>query len=94
MDLELILNQNLFCLQTRKKTEKMKLPSLFGTTMEFSVNAKFIRLILDMKLNWKKHIQERINKATQIFWQCKRAYSKNWSLKPNVIHRLYTTRPS
>lgn len=74
----------------KRKIEKVKLPTLFGKTLQFSDKVKFLGFILDKKLNWNEHIKERIRKATKIFWQCRRAFSKNWGLKPNVIYWLYT----
>ncbi len=73
----------------KRKLNKVSLPMLNGARLEFSDHAKFLGLILDKKLNWKLHIEEKINKATKIYWQCRRAFGKTWGLKPKVVMWLY-----
>lgn len=73
----------------KRKLNKVTLPKLSGTRLKLADHAKFLGFYLDKKLNWKKHIQERIVKATRKFWQCRSAFGKNWGLQPKVIHWLY-----
>lgn len=75
----------------RKKIKKLDLPKLSGIKLKLADNVKFLGLILDKKLSWKYHIEERINKATRIYWQCRVAFGKTWGLKPKVIHWLFTS---
>lgn len=83
--------QSLCFSQIEKKLKKLDLPKLNGIKLKLADNVKFLGLILDQKLSWKYHIEERINKATRIYWQCRVAFGKTWGLKPKVIHWLFTS---
>lgn len=68
-----------------------KLPKLFKTELQLATEVKYLGLILDSKLNWSNHIDKRIEKASIIFWQCRRMIGKRWGLKPKIILWLYKT---
>lgn len=74
----------------KRKIKKLNLPKLNGTKLVLANHVKFLGFILDKKLNWRQHIEERINKATKIYWQCRIAFGKTWGLKPKVVRWLYT----
>jgi hypothetical protein len=49
-------------------TRRMKLPGffeprLYGTTLRLSESAKYLGVILDARLAWKKQAEARVNKA-------------------------------
>ena len=55
-----------------------------GTAINISEEAKYLGLILDRKLSWKKKWSR---KATIALYTCKNA--KRWRLQPKVGHWLY-----
>lgn len=72
------------------------LPTLFGTQLTLSDDVKYLGITLDSKLNWAKHLDNKIKKATISFWQCRRMIGKSWGLSPKITLWLYNTviRPS
>lgn len=73
----------------KRKLLNMKRPRLNGIQLEFAKEVKFLGFILDHKLSWNKHIEEKIRKVTKIYWQCRCAFGKRWGLRPKVIRWLY-----
>jgi hypothetical protein len=53
-------------------------PKLFGTKLRMTNQVKYLRVILDKKLDWKAHLENRIGKACIVYWQCRRAVRKTW----------------
>jgi hypothetical protein len=51
-------------------------PRLFGTKLRMTDQVKYQRVILDKKLDWKAHFENRSSKACIAFWQCRRAVGK------------------
>ena len=51
---------------------------------------KCLGVILDSKLSWKPHCQDRIRKATTFLMQCRRAIGKTWGLKPRQSLWIFT----
>jgi ribonuclease HI len=45
--------------------------------------------MLDCKLNWKAHLENRIQKACRTLGQCRRAVGRVWGLSPKVMQWLY-----
>jgi hypothetical protein len=56
--------------------------------MSYNASYLFFRVgvILESKLNWNIHIDNRIRKASKACWQCRRAIGKPWGLKPKVVY--------
>lgn len=52
---------------------------------------KYLENILDSKLNWNGHFDQRLNKATQVLRKCRRVYGLRWGLKMGVVNWFYTT---
>ena len=50
---------------------------------------RYLGVILDSKLNWKSHIDNRYNKALKILGQCRRFVGQNWGLKPKYMLWLF-----
>lgn len=65
-------------------------PKIFGKEIKKQESAKYLGVILDSKLNWKKHIEYRIEKCLRIFWCCKAAIGRSWGLSPKCILWIYT----
>ncbi|KAG7307057.1 hypothetical protein JYU34_007191 [Plutella xylostella] len=73
----------------KRKLNNMSLPTLFGTQLTLSTEVKYLGITLDNKLNWNKHLDNKIKQATIAFWQCKRMLGKTWGLKPKLTLWLY-----
>ena len=76
---------------TNKRNKKLPTnPTLFNKELSLSTSAKYLGIILDSKLNWNKHVTERIKKANNILWQCRRAIAPKWGLDPQQMKWIYT----
>jgi hypothetical protein len=76
---------------TRKRNTKgRKEPTLLNKTIQLSSEAKYLGLMLDKGLTWKKHLDKVISKAYKAFWTCRSTFGKTWGLKPKVIYWIYT----
>ena len=58
--------------------------------------AKYLGVILDSRLTWKKHVDIKVRTAHCLLWVCSRAYGETWGLRPRVTYWLYVCiiRPS
>jgi hypothetical protein len=50
---------------------------------------KYLGIILDKGLTWKKQLDKAISKAYKAFWTCRCTFGKTWGLKPNVVYWIY-----
>jgi hypothetical protein len=46
-------------------------PKLFGTELKMTDQVKYLGVILDMKLDWKAHLENRIRIACIAYWHCR-----------------------
>jgi hypothetical protein len=60
-------------------------PRIFGTELRMTDQVKYLGVILDKKLDWKAHLENRMRKACIAYWQCRRAVGKTWRLSPKVV---------
>ncbi|CAL4095421.1 unnamed protein product [Meganyctiphanes norvegica] len=51
---------------------------------------KYLGVILDSKMSWRPHCQDRVRKATIALMQCRRAIGKSWGLKPRQALWIFT----
>ena len=49
-------------------------PSLVGKKLEAKDSAKYLGGILDRKLNWNEHLEEKIRKFHAAFWLCRETF--------------------
>jgi hypothetical protein len=75
----------------RRKLPGFFEPRLFGTTLHRSISVKYLGVILDSRLTWRKHMDVRVRKAQNVLWACRRAYGVTWGLGPRVVHWLYVS---
>jgi len=54
----------------KRKLNAPQMPMLFGTLLKLTDKVKYLGVILDSRLDWKDHIEERTKKALRVFWQC------------------------
>ena len=52
---------------------------------------KYLDVILDKKLTWNAHLENRNGKALKNFFQCRRIIGNNWGLKPKYALWLFNT---
>lgn len=74
----------------KRKLGNMKMPKLAGTQLHLTSEVKYLGVVLDPALNWRRHIEAKINKACAAFWQCRRAVGRSWGLSPRISLWLYT----
>ena len=76
---------------TWKRKWKIQTPLKLGDKeIKMSQQVKYLGVILDSKLSWKPHCQDRVRKATIALMQCRRAIGKTWGLKPRQAMWLFT----
>ena len=76
---------------TWKKNWVIKNPLRLGDKeIKMCKQVKCLGVILDSKLSWKPHCQDRIRKATISLMQCRRAIGKTWGLKPRQALWIFT----
>jgi hypothetical protein len=70
---------------TRKRDIRgLKEPTPFNNTIQLSSEFKYLGLMLDKGLTWKKPLDRIINKASRgTFWRI-------WGLRPKVMYWIYT----
>ena len=56
-----------------------------GQHLEISKRAKYLGVILDNKLTWKDHFENKCDKFITTLWLCRRAIGSNWGLKPDIL---------
>jgi hypothetical protein len=72
---------------TRKQNIRgLKEPILFNNTIQLSSEVKYLGLILDKGLTWKRQLDNVINKAYRAFWICRGTFGKTWGLRPQVVY--------
>lgn len=74
----------------KRNFEGFRNPILFGQVIQRKYEVKYLGIILDSKLNWRKHIEYKVNKCLRIFWSCRTAIGRSWGLSPKCIRWLYT----
>ena len=76
---------------TWKKKWDIKTPLRLGDKdIKMCQQVKCLGVILDSKLSWKPHCQDRIRKATIALMQSRRAIGKTWGLKPRQALWIFT----
>ena len=74
----------------KKGIEKPKL-FIDGEEIEYVKEFKYLGVVIDDKLSWKKHINHTSNKATATFMQCQNMMGKTWGLSPKITRWTYTS---
>ena len=75
----------------RRNLEDNRLTTLLGSELQLTNETKYLGVTLDSKLNWSRHLDHKISKASITFWQCRAMIGKKWGLSPKTILWLYTT---
>jgi ribonuclease HI len=75
---------------TKRRNVSVKPLRLFNKDISLVNEFKYLGLTLDCKLNWRRHLELRIQKACRTLGQCRQAIGRVWGLSPKVVHWLYT----
>jgi hypothetical protein len=82
-------------------TKKRKLNGFFellllGVTLHCSESVRYLGVPLDSRLTWREHVNNKLAKAENSLWACKRSFGMVWGLRRMVVYWLYTSiiRPS
>ena len=89
---DLFVNPNkssLVLFTRRRNKEGIRTLKMFEQVIPLVNEIRYLGIILDSKLNWKSHIDNRYNKATKILGQCRRFVGQNWGLKPKYMLWLF-----
>jgi hypothetical protein len=74
----------------RRKIEDLGPLTLHGNEGKMLGEVKYLRVILDSKLNWNRHLQKIIRTSQTTFVVVRHMYGKKWGLRHNLVHWLYT----
>ena len=74
----------------RRKLGSYRLPVMYNEPLILRQEVKYLGVILDSKLNWKKQVQKVTQRAVATFWQLRRVVARTWGLRPKVLFWLYT----
>ncbi|XP_053968949.1 uncharacterized protein LOC128870357 [Anastrepha ludens] len=66
------------------------LPKLGNNELLLENYARYLGVILDSKLLWKHNVEERVKKASNALYACKRMLGVTWDLSPSMMHWCYT----
>ena len=56
----------------------------------FAEETKYLGVILDRKLLWRRHLEEKCRKAISTVWQCRGALGAKWGVGPRQMHWIYS----
>ncbi|XP_029668327.1 uncharacterized protein LOC115238541 [Formica exsecta] len=65
-------------------------PTLGGIRLTPAVSVKYLGVILDRKLTWKEHLDNRCKSVTSYFWLCRNSFGQTWGLRPGMVYWIYT----
>lgn len=74
----------------RRNKDKLRKPILFGETINYSKEVKYLGIILDERLNWNSQLDKATEKAISSLWTCRRLAGKTWGMGPKVMYYMYT----
>ena len=74
----------------KRKVPKYKPIKVNGETVEYADGCKYLGVYLDSKLNWKKHIQLKINKCKTLLHLLKAMVGRKWGTNPQLVRWAFT----
>jgi len=73
----------------RTKIPNLSQPILSGQRLKLYSKAKYLGVILDLKLSWKLNIEEPVRKACIPYYSCRKTFSNTWGLHPKITLWMY-----
>ena len=73
----------------RRKVEDFRRPRVKGTMLSLSTEVKYLGIVLDSKLDWRRNTEARVGKALTAFYSCRRMFGTRWGMRPGMVHWLY-----
>lgn len=74
---------------TKRRKVTLKPPTFFGEILKFSTEVKYLGVTLDSGLNWNRHVDKVLQRATNALWICRRFSGKTWGMSPKISLWLY-----
>ena len=78
-----------FELSNSSSNETIKLSN--NTILKSKIDVKWLELYMNRKLNFKKHVQNRIASTNRVLHSINRLQNSKWSLKSNAERQIYQT---
>lgn len=75
---------------TRRKGKPNKKIKIYGQEVEYVTSTKYLGVIFDDKLTFRKHVEEKIAAARKALYRAKKAFSRTWGPQPKRVKWLYT----
>jgi hypothetical protein len=87
---------NLVVFTKKRKLDGFFEALLFGVTLHRSESVKYLEVTPDSPLSWRENVNNKVVKAQNSLWGCRRSFGMVWGLRPRVVYWLYTSiiRPS
>jgi ribonuclease HI len=73
-----------------KKNTQIKELQLFGSSVTYEKQVRYLGVTLDSTLTWNAHLQTIVDKTNKAYWACRRMVGSSWGLKPKMVAWLYT----
>ena len=74
----------------RYKIRKLRNMKVENLEIPFAEKTKYLGVILDRKLLWRRHLEEKCRKAISTFWQCRGALGAKWGVGLRQMHWIYS----
>ena len=62
-----------------------------GEAIEYSTQERYLGVMIDSKLNFAKHFEQKVTKCLNVLYQCKKAIGRTWGLKPLAMKWAYVS---
>lgn len=76
---------------TKNRKSVLETLTIFGKEVKFVKEFKFLGVIIDYKLSWSSHVENRLRKSMMSLWQLRRTYGRSWGLSPKILFWIYTS---
>lgn len=71
------------------KISQVNTPAFLGKRLMISDSVEYLGVILAIKLNWAKHLENHCRNFLMTLWLCRRSFGLPWGIGPKVHGRLY-----
>jgi hypothetical protein len=82
---------DLFVFTKKRNPDGFFQPLLFGVTLHCSESVRYLGVTVDSRLTWREHVNNKVVKARNSLWACRRSFGMVWGLRPRVVYWLYTS---